>query len=134
MRCPREDVATDSVTVGSGSLSTGAYVGTTCTLSRHPGGATGGHGGQKIKVGISAQFCLVLCLGDLRVPMHQYWELHHLLCHLTLLGHVGPMTSSVVPRGGREHRRFVGVTLYLPLQARIFSWSKHLGLFRYDLF
>ena len=61
MRCLREDVATYSVTGVWFSLCWGL-----CGHHVHaltpPGWATGGHGGQKMKVGIIAQTCLILCI------------------------------------------------------------------------
>ena len=99
MGCPREDVASDSVTGVRFSLCWGLCGHQVHALTPPPGGATEGHGGQKMKVGISAQFCLVLCLGDLRVPMHQYWELYCLLGDHTPLDHVSPIGPSLGPPG-----------------------------------
>ena len=71
MRCPREDVATDSVAGVWFSLYWGL-----CGHHVHaltpPGGATGGPEGQKMKVGKSAQTCLILYIGVLGMLMHQY--------------------------------------------------------------
>ena len=105
VRCLREDVATDLLVEAWVAIYWGLHGHPMGTAVVHAHGLRGQRGqrGQILKVQQSAQTCLVLCLGDLMVSMHHYWALHYLLCHLTPLGHVGPMIPSVAPRVGRGH-------------------------------